>query len=285
MNNNFEEHIKHVAGKVRLSDQEKQGLKADFKAFMDQQSVPARKAPTPSPFAFILHYRASLAAFTLILLTATTSVSAENSLPGELLYNIKTNINEKIYQGVSFTPKLKAEAHINIATKRLTELEAVMAKQDPDDKESIDELGESLSEHTDAAFVAIDDLSEDGDKTEGLKAALLLQSTLETHGEILEGLERAPETTLTISTEVTNTPAEETPTIMMMKVAPQDLATEEDKELAENDGVDLSAASTLMIEDATEATSTDDNIDQLIENAKTRVRFEKDEIIERASQR
>lgn len=60
--------------------------------------------------------------------------AAEKALPGDVLYPVKINVNEKVKSVVAITPKAKAELEEKKVVKRLDEVKALIEKDDFDDK-------------------------------------------------------------------------------------------------------------------------------------------------------
>ena len=74
-------------------------------------------------FAFVANRKVLISAFVILLLIlgTGTSYAAEGSLPGDMLYSIKVNVNEKIASLKAITPEAKAKFNTKIIKKRLEE--------------------------------------------------------------------------------------------------------------------------------------------------------------------
>lgn len=77
----------------------------------------------------------------LILIGGGAVYASENSLPGDMLYPIKTKITEPIVKTLSITPEAKAKTETRLTEKRLKEAEALEKKGrlTPEKKELIKE--------------------------------------------------------------------------------------------------------------------------------------------------
>ena len=67
-------------------------------------------------------YMLGIIAGTLIV-SGSVSAFAQGALPGDLLYGVKTNVNEKLQVTLAFTPQAKASIEATLASKRLEEAE------------------------------------------------------------------------------------------------------------------------------------------------------------------
>jgi len=81
-------------------------------------------------FVFLSNKKVLISAFIiLILILGTgTSYAAEGSLPGDMLYPIKVNVNEQIAHLTSFTSESKAKLNTKIIKKRLEEADRLASK-------------------------------------------------------------------------------------------------------------------------------------------------------------
>ena len=71
-------------------------------------------------------------ALLVILIGGGVSFAAENALPGEPLYQVKTSVNENVLGLFAFTPQSKAQLHTELVVRRLEEVEklAIAGKLD-----------------------------------------------------------------------------------------------------------------------------------------------------------
>lgn len=95
------------------------------------------RIPEPSPFFnWSLYARATSISFAAFLLvTSPVVVAAEKSLPGDFLYNFKTNVNEEVVE--AFIPaEEKGEYYKKLLTKRAFEIKTISEEGDI----SIDQL-------------------------------------------------------------------------------------------------------------------------------------------------
>ncbi len=119
----------------------------------------------------------------IILLGGGTSLAAQGSLPGELLYAIKTHVNEPVRGWVAFGAKAKAALEADLATTKLEEAEELGAKA----RLSADvraQIAENFQEHADKVQFRIREFEErDADKAVDIVSHF--QASLKAHERIL----------------------------------------------------------------------------------------------------
>jgi len=124
---NLQQHLQKETEHLRLTDAEKSAMRMRLQAAMGV--MPVAKAPTKSPYQWILAPRSfalAVVAFLLVVSTGTT-YAAEGSLPGGVLYPVKTNVIEPLTVALAPTVAAKAEANATIATTRVQEAQTLAA--------------------------------------------------------------------------------------------------------------------------------------------------------------
>lgn len=121
--------------KIKLSDYEKKDLFNRISNTIKKENENVElNYPVPSPFfrfSFLLENRrvAVLAfSFFAVFLASTTVFASINTLPGDLLYAVKTNFVEKISDFVYITPESQAENNLKKIEKRIDEFEKLAEK-------------------------------------------------------------------------------------------------------------------------------------------------------------
>lgn len=64
----------------------------------------------------------------LLVITGGTSLAAENSLPGDILYSVKTGLNEQVRGFTAVTPEAKAKFALEVTDRRLKEVSLLSSK-------------------------------------------------------------------------------------------------------------------------------------------------------------
>lgn len=134
-----------------MTNDEKSKILLSLKASMEYN--PIRNIPIKSPYTGSLFgiqfskFASIMAVALIIVLGSGASGVAANSLPGDLLYPIKININEKIELALS-SPKTKIKVQEKLLSHRLDEVVALSVRGNLSEKSvAVVEIG--LTKHTD----------------------------------------------------------------------------------------------------------------------------------------
>lgn len=138
----------------------------------------------------IVANRRVFAAFSLMVLvlsSAGISKAAEQSLPGDFLYPVKIQVNEKIKTSLASTAQQKAEVASELTLKRLDEAEALLehGKLDEDKKEVITK---NLEKHNEEIKKRIIELGESENISTATDLDDQLGWSLERHAKVLDKL-------------------------------------------------------------------------------------------------
>lgn len=171
---------------LHLSDTERAEMKRVFVAFMDANPVPEPKRSfVQSPFFLPVLRIPSLVAAAFLVVGGTT-IAAEQSLPDDFLYPLKTEFIEPVFiESPALTAESKAKAGQTLVNRRLAEAEKMIDTKRVN-ATSVAKLAVSLSEHSDAVHTYVRQAREEGRSAEALAVGTTLENVLEAHGEILE---------------------------------------------------------------------------------------------------
>ncbi len=125
-----------------LRSDEKEAMKMHLLSYMQAHPLSVDpedpKEPNPSEGWFLawvkglpvhrLTYAPILSALAIVFLGAGVAFASQNSLPGEALYPVKVGVNERVLEWMTPSPEAKAQLHIDLANKRLQEVEKVTLK-------------------------------------------------------------------------------------------------------------------------------------------------------------
>jgi hypothetical protein len=192
LNNDHWKELTRAAQAVRLSAAEKDALKQELSGYL------AAHPPRLPTFTFWKHF-AQYGTVAALVLTLSTAGAAETSLPGDLLYGIKVNLNEKVVSALAPAGKARANVEVALTTRRLEEAEEIITKNEvdsPEQERSVTELTERLSRHVQAVQTEIDKIK-DEDLAGALKIGSDLEVTLSSHGEALALLDEGPDAEVT----------------------------------------------------------------------------------------
>ncbi len=122
-----------------------------------------------------------------VLLTGGVTVAAENSVPGNLLYPVKIEVNESVRGALTLTAQGKAQWEADQAIRRLEEAAELSAEQKLDAQAKVD-LENAFVVHEKAAEDRIVALSEDGDNEAAAEVSADFEARLKANADILNRL-------------------------------------------------------------------------------------------------
>lgn len=150
------EKIVHRAKQVSLSTKERELLRENVFSFMKEHPISSKASPRPVPsmysFEFFVRRHSVFATFAILFfLSGSTSVFADKSLPGDVLYPLKTSVNEKVLGWFATSPDSHAEWQLSLADRRLQEMHELSRseKMTPEVEEA---LGQKIDSYTKVAL-------------------------------------------------------------------------------------------------------------------------------------
>jgi len=133
---------------------------------------------------FSFAHRPMAAALVLVLVFGSgVSYAAENALPGDALYPVKTYINEPAKVALATNAEAKAEVQIELAERRIEEA-AFLAAEGRLDEETEDNLAVAFESHAEAVAEHIAEADQD-DGGIGVELASRFENRLAAHENIL----------------------------------------------------------------------------------------------------
>jgi hypothetical protein len=167
-----------------LSASEREAMRNQLRLRMAQTS---RQVPHTSSFWFVYLMRPMpLGALALILTVSASSVSlaAGGALPGDMLYAVKTQVNEKVALALATSPEARADVRVRQLEERLVETE-VLAARGALPEEVIEQAIEAVHLQVEETLENANDLVLGGDTKAAEYIHARVASTLTTHGELL----------------------------------------------------------------------------------------------------
>ncbi len=153
--------IKLEFKKVALTSQEKELI---LKQVLIQPLIKPEPTKTWGQFNW---FQLTVAMVMIVIVIGTgTSLAAESSLPGDLLYQIKTKINEPLRGAVAVSPQAKVEWESTKIDRRLKEAETLADKQQLDETKRQD-LEVSINQQVET----FGELTKDSTSTEEIKSS------------------------------------------------------------------------------------------------------------------
>lgn len=286
------ENLKEYTSKLSLTSEEKLNMFNNLRTYSNAN-------PVRSKYTMLFRNSFTYASmFALLIGTSATSLAAEGALPGDILYPVKTEVNEAVVKSLSFSPSAKAKVAVNLMDKRMNELTEMIVTE-VDSPEKIDTIVAMLEEHKEDLQDFTDQIEQTNPEEvqEATEIYVALETVLDTHIDILEEIAEDEETQLAIAdvadVVVTNT-ASETPTqeepvdntvVLTMMAAPAPETPVEPVMMAaklQSTSTDDMATTSIIAdsvitgeEDAVfEITNFSTRIDPLIESAKSKASVE-----------
>ncbi len=128
----------------------------------------------------------------LLLVGGGASVAAESALPGEVLYPIKTSINEKARSFVAFSDEAKASFAANLAARRLEEAENLSGRGEFSVGVRT-RIEENFKRHADEVSTRVARLKVEGDMNAAADVESNFEISLRAHEHILARLSASEE--------------------------------------------------------------------------------------------
>ncbi len=245
-----------------MTSSEKQRGLAFLREFI-QNNPPKEKAvlsPWYSRPIFLEHKLASSAvAFFLFvfMITGGTSFAAKYSLPGDILYSVKIDLNEKIETFTAFTPEAKAKVEASHIDQRLIEAETLEVNQKLDTKLKA-EIESQLSADLKNTMTHVDTLNNTGKSENATQVKADVEISLWKHKTIIDKIldENQTEVAVASMAVVEDTAATST-SLFMTTMSTTSTTTEQvpTKKRAQNK-MKQRQANTLKIETTLQSTTT-----------------------------
>lgn len=176
---------------ISLSQKEKDVLRYKIEQFISFNPIRNEiHVPKKSFYFSIFTFRAlgkavSLVLIALIVVGGTgVSYASTDSLPGDKLYNVKINVNEKIEEKLAFSTEAKVVVQTQKVERRLTEAQKLVEKKDfSPEKKAI--VKTNLEKNVNEVTESIEDLKEEGKIEEALNTTSKITPVLEAHKKVL----------------------------------------------------------------------------------------------------
>lgn len=174
-------NLKQEAQKIRLSTAERASMRANIFG----APAPYTPARAKSPYVFFFTFQRAVAfALVLVVLVGSTSAyAAGGSVPGDLLYTVKVNVNEPLRGALAVSNQAKINFHTNVAEERLKEAETLASKGRLG-KDETAQIEASFDLHIAEAASIAEEL-ENEEPGSGEEASITLDSSIAAHGNIL----------------------------------------------------------------------------------------------------
>lgn len=187
-------HLHTELTDVTLRAEEKAAMRTRLVAFMREHPLPIPSDDwygirSPLHLPALQTVRVILSTMVIAAMIGGSVAAAEGSLPGDVLYPVKVNVNETVRSAVTVSSSAQAVWDVRRAARRLEEAEklAISGRLDAD---TTAKLEAQFEEHAEKSIALAE---ESGDPT--VKAAVHseIEATLEAHGAVIRDLMDADE--------------------------------------------------------------------------------------------
>lgn len=164
----FTKQFKKDAEHVRLTETEKSELLNDFHTMMQNNPMPYAHTPVRSPFmlsSFTIRRYAYAALSMFLIVGLSTSYAAEFTEPGDILYPVKTFVNDTAITATAFSSEAKVEAKIKLVERRVKEMQELVEDGDAD-QENLEYINKKIEEYSDDVNEVITESIEENDVEE-----------------------------------------------------------------------------------------------------------------------
>ncbi|MDQ5883462.1 MAG: hypothetical protein QG654_376 [Patescibacteria group bacterium] len=190
MNKKMKKFIK-ILKSINLSQKEKDVLRYKIEQFISFNPIRNEiHIPKKSFYFSIFTFRALGKGVSLVLIALTViggtgvSYASTEALPGDKLYNVKINVNEKIEEKLAFTTEAKVVVQTQKVERRLTEAQKLVEKKDfSAEKKEI--VKTNLEKNVNEVTKSIQDLKNEGKIEEALDTTSKITPVLEAHKKVL----------------------------------------------------------------------------------------------------
>lgn len=192
----FEDTIRKAGegSEYMLSDSERANMSRIVREYAAMKPLPHAQSYSVSLSYswFTFAHRPIAAALVLVLVFGSgVSYAAENALPGDALYAVKTYINEPAKVALATNAEAKAEVQIELAERRIEEA-AILAAEGRLDEETEDDLAIAFESHAEAVAEHIAEADAD-DEGISMELASRFENRLAAHENILLEVESSDE--------------------------------------------------------------------------------------------
>jgi hypothetical protein len=172
---------------IQLNNDERESIRKSLLTYIDQNPIEETSyviEPTRSRTKYLPTLAVALLALVLL---GGTAYASEYSVPGEMLYTMKTGVNERVLALVARSHSSKAQLEVRLADRRLEEAEKLNA-QAKLSEETKAQLSTDIVEHLKTAGTHVDKMIAAKDFASVEAATAELETALTSHAKILPTL-------------------------------------------------------------------------------------------------
>ncbi|MDO8523411.1 MAG: DUF5667 domain-containing protein [bacterium] len=175
---------------IKLTDKEKTEMRGNILRSVRNAEVPRPILQRANIFGLlILNFKPMMVGLLIALMVSVgTSFAAEGSLPGDLLYSVKTDVNERISEVLAFSTEAKAEVEADISERRLEEA-AKLASENRFSDDARAAIETNFERHANKVEERVKELEGKGNGKAAADISAKFQVSLDAHTRILEKLD------------------------------------------------------------------------------------------------
>ena len=187
----FHDQIKKTGESINLSQSERAKMRSILTNYMGMKPIRNETYSVSISYRWLaIAHRPVAAALVLVMIFGSSvSYAAENSLPGDALYSVKTYVNEPARVALATNAEAKAEVQIELAERRIEEA-AILAAEGRLDDDTENELTSRFETHAAAAAEHME-AADDEDDGASIELASRFETRLAAHEEILMEVENS----------------------------------------------------------------------------------------------
>ncbi len=189
----FDTELKKHADKIRLRASERRELRERVLSYMEYHPLPKqasvktelKEAIKSDSFVVLgIHSRiVQIAAAAFVLVMVVIPFAAERAVPGDVLYIVKTGINEPVQSSLASSPYEKIEFETKLMERRIAEAR-VLASEGKLTDDVKTKIAETVKEHSDAVQTELQELRNQ-DAEGAAIAQIAFSSSLEVQSAVL----------------------------------------------------------------------------------------------------
>ena len=178
------EPINQPASDFRLTPEEREGMRLQMRAFVDAHPVRIR-VPVFARFA-----RIGIPVLAAVLIFAGPALAADQSLPDDFLYPVKTEVLEPLlFESLAFTDSSEARASNQLLERRIDEAQTLLAGRKRISPKASTTLRRQIGEHAGRSQEIIRAIAGNGASQEAFSLGSELEAILEAHTDAIDTLD------------------------------------------------------------------------------------------------
>jgi len=190
----FDTELKKRAEKTRLKAAERRVLRERILSYMEYHPLPSSVRKPKEAYGMIpsfvstltwskMHVRGLAGTFAAVFVVLVVPIAAERAVPGDVLYPVKTKVNESILSSFANSPYEKVAFETELLERRVAEAR-LLAKEGKLSEEKEAAIAETVKGHASAVQEGIAQLKT-SDAEEAAIAEIAFSSTLEVQSAVL----------------------------------------------------------------------------------------------------